>query len=371
VTVGVGSRIPLSVPVLGDAEREYLQECIEENWIAARGRFVPAFEQAFADYHGRPDAVSAINGTAALHLAMLELGLGPGDEVIVPALTFVATANAVRYVGATPVFADVDPDTYGLTADSVAGCIGAATRAILVVHLYGHPVDLDPILELARAHELWLVEDATEALGSRYRGKLCGTLGDVACFSFNGNKVMTSGGGGMLLARDDERLSHLRYLTLQAREPGKEYLHNEVGYNYALSNVHAAIGLAQFERLDELLKHRRRLAERYAETLADTAGLTFCREAPWATSNFWLMSVLVDPERYGESRDKLMERLDDAGVDSRPFFHPIPLLLSYSDFAGGDFPTSRRLHARGLSIPSSADLDEEAQDRVIELLRRR
>jgi perosamine synthetase len=368
LTVGIPSRIPLSVPALGDAEAGYLQACIEENALT-RGRFVSAFERAFADFHGSSDAVSTSSGTAALHLAMVELGLGPGDEVIVPALTFVATANVVRYVGATPVFADVDPETYCVTAKSIVPCIGPATRAVIVVDLYGHPVDLNPILELARAHGLGLVEDATEALGSRLRGRLCGTLADIACFSFNGNKVMTSAGGGMLLA-DKERLAHLRYLTLQAREPGKEYLHDEIGFNYALSNVHAAIGLGQIERLDQLLAHRRGLAERYATALADVTGLTFCREASWATSNFWLMSVLVDSKGYGEDRDELMDRLDRAGIDSRPFFYPIPLLMPFRELARGDFPTSRFLHASGLSIPSSANLDDASQDRVIEVLRR-
>jgi perosamine synthetase len=291
--------------------------------------------------------------------------------VIVPALTFVATANVVRYVGATPVLADVDPETYGLTAESAAACIGPATRAIAPVHLYGHPVDIDPLLELARKHELWLVEDATEALGSRYRGELCGTFGDIACFSFNGNKVMTSGGGGMVLARDEERLAHMRHLTVQAGEPGREYLHDEVGYNYVLSNIHAAIGLAQFERLDELLARRRLIAERYAAGLADVDGLTLCREASWAKSNFWLMSVLVDSERYGESREELMERLAAADVESRPFFYPLSDIAPYRDVARHNVPVARRLHAQGVSIPSSASLDTTQQERVIDLLRYR
>lgn len=365
------NRIPLSVPTLGDADAANLQACIDENWVAARGRFVTEFERVFAAYHDSPDAVSVVNGTAALHLAMVELGIGPGDEVIVPALTFVATANAVRYVAATPVFADVDPMTYGVSAETIATLLSPATRAILVVHLYGHPVDIDPIGALAKKHGIALVEDATESLGARYRGQLCGTLGDIGCFSFNGNKVITTGGGGMLLARQPETLAHLRHISLNARQPGREYLHDEVGFNYALSNLHAAIGVAQFQRLDELLDRRRYVAQRYASALADVEGLTFCAEAPWARSNFWLMSVLVDHERYGESRDELMARLDAAGVDSRPFFYPVPLLGPYRAFSEGDFPTSTRLHASGLSIPSSASLGKDDQARVVEVLRSR
>lgn len=365
--MSIASRIPLSVPSLGPAEAQYLMMCLDENALT-RGRFVSAFERAFAGFHGRPDAVSTSSGTAALHLAMVELGLGPGDEVIVPALTFVATANAVRYVGATPVFADVDAETYGITAETVRPCLSPATKAIIAVHLYGHPVDLHPLLELAREHGLAVVEDATEALGSHLRGRLCGTLADIGCFSFNGNKVMTTAGGGMLLA-DESRLAHIRHLALQAKQPGREYLHDEIGFNYALSNVHAAIGLAQIEKLEDLLAARRHLAVRYAEGLVDVDGLAFCREASWATSNFWLMSVLVDEQQYGEGRDALAQRLEIAGIDSRPFFHPLPLLRPYVDFARGEFSTSRKLHARGLSIPSSASLSAADQDRVIEVLR--
>ena len=359
------------MPALGAEEARNLEACIAESWVAARGRFVAEFEQVFAAYHDADDAVSTVNGTAALHLALVELGIEPGDEVIVPALTFVAPANAVRYVGASPVFADVDPENYGIDAASVASCIGPNTKTIIVVHLYGHPVDMDPIRELARANGISVVEDATEALGSRYRGVLCGTLGDIGCFSFNGNKVITSGGGGMLLAQDPTRLSHLRHLSLQAPEPGKEYVHDEVGYNYALSNLHAAVGLAQFQRLDEMLARRRRIAERYAEGLRDVEGLRFCSEAPWATSNFWLRSVLIDPDVYGESRTQVMDRLDDAGVDSRPFFTPIPSLPPYRESRHGSLATSERLHATGLCIPSSSTLEDPDQDRVIDLLRRR
>ncbi|MEA2479177.1 MAG: perosamine synthetase [Thermoleophilaceae bacterium] len=364
-------RIPLSVPTLAGNELAYLSECVAENWVAASGRFVGEFERGFADYHGADDALSAQSGTAALHVAMTALGIGPGDEVIVPSLTFVATANPVRYVGATPVFADVDPLTYGLDVESVRGLVNGRTRAIVPVHLYGHPVDMDPLLEVARAAGAYVIEDATEALGSRYRGRLCGTLGDVGCFSFNGNKVITTGGGGMVLARDPELLRRMRKLTLQGRVPGREYVHDEVGFNYTLSNVQAAIGVAQLERLDQLVAARRAVAARYAEALAGVPGLTYCREAEWAWSNFWLGSVLVDPDAYGEDRDELMDRLGAAGIEARPFFHPIHRLEPFAVQGGGPLPVAERLHATGVSIPSSASLAPDAQDRVIDALARR
>jgi perosamine synthetase len=358
-------RIPLSEPVMGEREAAYLQQCIRENWVASRGRFVAAFEELFAQIHERPEAVSTISGTAALHVGLVELGVGAGDEVIVPAMTFAASAYAVCYCGATPVFADIDPRTFGLDAAAVQGRITPRTKAIMVVHLYGHPVDMDPILELADAHGLPVIEDATEALGSRYRGRLCGTLGAIACFSFNGNKVITSGGGGMVLAKDPERLRHIRHLTLQARVPGtREYIHDEVGFNYTLSNLQAAVGLAQLERLDDFVEARRRIFERYAAGLAGAPGLSFSVDAEWSDSNHWLMSVLTDD---GAEREPVLQRLIEAGIEARPFFTALPSLAPFGGDAS-DFPVAGDLHSRGISIPSSASLDESAQDRVIDAL---
>lgn len=363
------TRIPLSEPSLGEAELTYLRQCIDENWVSSKGRFVGEFESLFASIHGQDDAVSTNTGTAALHLALLVLGVGPGDEVLVPALTFAASANVIRYVGATPVFVDVDPDSYTIDPVAARAALTPRTRAVVVVHLYGHPADMAAIGSLARAHDLAVVEDATESLGSRYRGTLCGTLGDLGCFSFNGNKVITTGGGGMVLAGDPERLQRVRHLSLQARVPGtREYLHDDIGFNYTLSNLQAAVGLAQLERLDELVAHRRILARRYAGGLAGTAGLRFCTEAPGCESNYWLMSVLVDEAVHGRSRTELIRALGDAAIEARPFFTPLPLLGPYAGASGGPWPVAERLHDQGVSIPSSANLDVEQQDRVIAAL---
>ncbi len=209
--------MPLSVPFVGEQEAAYLRQCIEQNWVASKGPFVERFEAQFASIHAHDDAVSTASGTAALHLACVELGLGPGDEVLVPALTFAASANAVRYTGATPVFVDVDPLSYTIDPADAAERISPRTRAIMAVHLYGHPADMESIVALARTQGLAVIEDATEALGSRCRGRLCGTLGDFGCYSFNGNKVITTGGGGMVLAADRDRLAHVRHLSLQAK----------------------------------------------------------------------------------------------------------------------------------------------------------
>lgn len=326
-----------------------------------------AFEELFARVHHEPAAVSTGSGTAALHLVCHELGLRSGDEVLVPALTFAATANAVLYTGARPVFVDVDPVTYTMDPRRAAELVSPRTRAILVVHLYGHPTDMDPLLSLGRRCGLAVIEDATEALGSLYKGQPCGTIGDFGCFSFNGNKVITAAGGGMVLARERDRLEHIRHLSLQARVPATlEYEHDEVGFNYVLSNLHAAVGLAQLERLDQMLARRRSTAARYAEALKDAEDLHFSVEQPWAHSNYWLMSVLV--QEGGRTRAQLAHELDRAGVDARPFFTPLPALTPYSGSDPATFPVARDLHARGLNIPSSASLEPEQQERVIEVL---
>jgi perosamine synthetase len=360
------ARIPLSEPTMGEAEHRYVKMCLRESMVSVKGPFVAAFEALFAEIHDRPTAISTASGTAALHLALVELGVGPGDEVLVPALTFVASANVVRYVGATPVFVDVDPLTYTIDPVDAQTKVGERTRALIAVHLYGHPAAMDELCAIARDRHLALIEDAAEALGARYRGRLCGTIGDLACFSFNGNKLVTSAGGGMVLAGDPERLEHIRHLSLQGREPATvEYLHDEVAFNYALSNLHAAVGLGQLERIEEVLAHRRRLAARYAVALDDTPGLTFCAQAPWAQSNFWLMSVLVDAPRYGRTRQQLMRALGEAGIDSRPFFTPLPDTAAYDTCRDSAIPIARRLHAQGLCLPSSFGLTDADQDRVL------
>jgi perosamine synthetase len=371
--VGAGAsalaRIPLSEPSLGEPELANLRQCIEENWVSSKGRFVREFEALFATIHGAPDAVSTNTGTAALHLALLALGVGPGDEVLVPALTFAASANVIRYVGATPVFVDVDPDTYTMDPAAAQAALTECTRALMVVHLYGHPADMGGIGRLAREHGLAVVEDATEALGSRRHGELCGTLGDLGCFSFNGNKVITTGGGGMVLARHPKLLDRVRHLSLQARVPGtREYLHDDVGFNYTLSNLQAAVGLPQLERLDELVNRRRMLAARYAAGLRAVPGLRFCAEADGCESNRWLMSVLVDEAAHGRSPARLMDDLAAQAIEARPFFMPLPDLPPYAGSRHGPWPVSKRLHACGVSIPSSAGLDDDSQDRVIAAL---
>ena len=365
----IGS-IPLSVPSFVGREAEYLQECIDTEWVAGRGPFVRRFEELFASFHEQDAAVSTSSGTAALHTAMADLEIGPGDEVIGPSLTFVATVNPIRYLGATPVFADVDPLTFTLDPAGLESLITPRTRAILPVHLFGQPADMDPILEIAGRHGVPVIEDTTEALGARYKGRLCGTMGVSACFSFNGNKLITSGGGGMLLADSASRLEHLRFLTLQARDTTEpEWTHTKIGFNYTLSNLHSAVGLAQLEGLAERLARKREIADRYREGLTGIGGLTPFRQPEWAAGSFWLNPILVDEDVYGRSRDETIAMLDRVAIDSRPFFRPIHQLPPYLEFATGSYPVSDRLHASGILLPSSAGLTSDDQERVIAALR--
>ena len=369
--------IPLAAPELGGKEWEYVKEALDSGWVSSAGPFVERFEEAVASYVGVPNAVATINGTAALHVAMLLAGVSPGDEVIMPTLTFIAPANAVRYAGGTPVFVDCDPSYLQIDPEKLShfvetscvwrdgGLVNAATgrrvKAILVVHALGHPVDLEPVIEIARSRELVVVEDCAESLGARYRERMTGRFGDVACFSFNGNKVVTAGGAGMVLTKHEEWAERARYLTTQARDHPFEYLHEEVGYNYRPTSLNAALGLAQMELVDEYVAVKRRIAAAYAEALRGVAGLSVVGEAPWAFSTFWLSTVLAG----GASGRALVERLRGRGIEARPIWQPMHLSPAHRGAVATDCSTAERLYEEGICLPSSVGLSAQAQERVI------
>lgn len=362
-------RYPLAAPDLSGNERAYVLECLDTGWISSKGRFVPAFEEAVAAYVGRRHAVATCNGTTALHLALLGLGVGPGDEVIVPALTFVATANAVTYCGARPVFADVDPVTLCLSVESAARLIGPRTRGIIGVDLYGHPCDAAGLEALAAERGLWLLDDAAEALGAEGAGRRVGTFGVAAVLSFFGNKTVTTGEGGMVLTDDDDLAARLRLTKGQGQAPDRAYWFPTLGFNYRLTNVAAAIGLAQMERADRLVADRRRVAGWYAARLADADVVDLPREAPGARSVFWLYSIRV---RGGAAqRDALARGLAAAGIETRPMFIPLHELPMYREHpTDGGCPVARDAGARGLSLPTASYLREDDVDAICaELLR--
>ncbi len=357
----------LAAPDLSGSERAYVNECLRTNWISSKGRFIGEFEEAFAHFAQRRHAVATCNGTAALHLALLALGAGPGDEVIVPSLTYVATANAVAYCGASPVFADSDPTTWCLSAASAARLVTPRTRGIVPVHLYGHPCDMDALRDLARRHGLWILEDCAEAHGATWQGHPVGAFGDAGMFSFYGNKLITTGEGGMVVTDDAALAERLRLLRGQGMGPDRRYWHPVLGYNYRMTNIAAAIGLAQVERADQLIKERKQIADWYHERLADVASLTLPGEAPGASSIFWLYSVLVgDAGR----RDPLMRELEEAGIETRPFFPPVhqfPMYLTARSDNG--CPVACDLSARGVSLPTSSYLGESDVDVIAQVLR--
>jgi len=360
--------IPVAEPELRGNELKYVTECIETEWVSSLGKYVFAFEDKMAEMCGRRYGLSVCNGTAALHLALESLGIGEGDEVIVPSMTFVATANAVSYTGAKPVFVDSESAYWQMAPELIERRITPRTKAIIPVDLYGHPVDMDAIEEIVQQHGLFVVEDAAESHGALYKGKPCGSLGDISCFSFYGNKVVTTGEGGMLLLDDEALYERAKMLRDHAMSPTNRYYHPYIGYNYRLTNVQAAIGLAQIERLDEFVIAKRRNAELYAEYLVDIPGITLQPEADWAKSVYWMYSILVN-EPYSLSRDALMAVLREQGVDTRPFFHAIHTMPCHK--RDESLPVAESLARTGINLPSSVKLTEKQIVYICEQIRER
>ncbi len=367
-------RIYLSVPHMGGNEERYVAEAFASNWLSTVGPNLDAFERAFSDRLGRP-AVALGSGTAAMHLGLRLLGVGPGDEVLVSDLTFVASVNPIRYLGATPAFVDSDPETWMMSPALLAEALeerarrGQRPKAVVVVHLYGQCADLDPILAACRRHDVPVLEDAAEALGATYKGRPAGAFGAVAAFSFNGNKIITTTGGGMLVAERQEQVDRARFWSTQAREPGLAYSHLDMGYNYRLSNVLAGIGRGQLEVLEERVRQRRAVAFRYRDGFADLPGLTLMPQAPYGLHTNWLSCFLVDRAALGVSRDQLIAALAAEDVEARPVWKPMHLQPLYRDCACSGGAVSAGLFERGICLPSSSSLSEADQERVIRIIR--
>lgn len=377
--------IPLAVPEIGDVERGYVDDSLRSGWIAY-GPYVDRFEDAIRSLIGVDHAVGVSSGTAALHLALLVAGVQPGDEVVCSTLSFISPAFAIRYAGAHPVFVDAEPEYRQLDVEKLAAflaeeCVrgegslhnrgsGRRIAALLPVGILGHPVDMDAVSALAAEYGLPVVEDAAEVLGATYKGRPGGSLGDVACLSFNGNKIVTSGGGGMVVTRNAGWAARARYLATQAKDDPLEYVHGEVGFNYRLSNPHAALGLGQLERLPEFVEAKRRIAAAYEEGLGDVPGIGCPRQAPWAFSTYWLYTIEVDEAAYGIGSRDLLGRLLDAGIQVRPLWQPLHRSPSVRGAQAYRCETAELLHSRGLSLPCSVSLTPEDQARVVDEIRR-
>jgi len=347
--------IPVAAPVFSGNEKKYVLDCLETTWISSSGKYVQAFETEFAAYCGVEHATACCNGTVALHLALVALGIGDGDEVIVPTLTFVATANTVKYCGAQPVFVDSEPGTWNIDPARIEEKITSRTRAIIPVHLYGHPADMDAIISIARRHGLFVVEDAAEAHGAEYKGRKVGSIGDIGVFSFYGNKVITTGEGGMVVTNDGGLAALARQLKAQGAEPERRYWYSMIGYNYRMTNLAAAVGLAQLEQIDWHLERRREVTGWYREDLADS-GLAWQPEQPWARPIPWMFNVLLTQD--AENRDEIMQRMAKLGIETRPVFYPNHLLPPYKHDAAS-FPVSERIARAGISLPTWAGLTRD------------
>jgi perosamine synthetase len=354
---------------LGGNELRYVTECIQSNWISSAGPFVGRFEREFSAAVGAQHGVACSSGTAALHLALAALGLGPGDEVVLPAFTMIATPNAVTYLGARPVLVDADPETWNLDPRRLEAALSPRTRAIVVVHTYGHPADMDPILEIASARGLAVVEDAAEAHGAVYRGRPVGGLADAAAFSFYGNKIVSTGEGGMVTSNRPELARSARGLRDMAFSEERHFWHERLGFNYRMTNLQAAVGVAQTERLAELVARRRRHARMYAERLAGIPGLSLPPERADVVNVFWMYGVRVQ-RAFGRSRDGLRAFLAERGIETRGFFVPIHAQPIYRDaFRGQRFPVAEALGRDGFYLPSGPLLTEREIDWVAESIR--
>lgn len=346
----------LDAPNIGKLEKRYLDRAIDSGYVSVIGPYVSEFEKCFAGYLGLKDAASTQSGTAALHIALHELGIGAGDEVIVPALTFVASVNPVSYVGARPVFVDVDVKTWNISARSVEEHITKKTKAIIPVHLYGNPCEMKALLEIAKKNKLYVIEDATESLGATYKNRHTGTFGDLGCFSFNGNKIITTGGGGMLVGKDAKRLKHIKFLVNQARSEKDAYDYPEIGFNYRMTNIEAALGLAQMQRLGGFLEKKKAFNNIYRKELKSAGGIRFQESCPEAKSSYWLSCVAIDKKINIAA---LQAKLKKQGVLTRRIFRPVTEFAPYRGFKHGNYENAQQIYEKGLCLPSSVLNSEE------------
>jgi perosamine synthetase len=360
--------IPVSAPALVGNEKKYVMDCLESAWISSNGKYIDLFEASFREFCGTRHAISCSNGTVALHVPLVALNVQPGDEVLVPALTFVATANAVTYCGARPVFVDSEPGTWNMDPQEIARKITPRTKGIIVVHLYGHPADMDRILAVAKAHNLFVIEDAAEAHGAEYKGKRVGGIGRVGTFSFYGNKIVTTGEGGMIVTNDDALAVKMRQLKGQGVDPSRRYWFPVIGYNYRMTNIAAAIGLAQMEKAEWHMERRHEVSRWYREELQDLKSISWQPELDWATHANWMFTIVLNSP--GVDRERIMADMLECGIESRPGFYPMHMLPPYEQTQSEEFPVATHLGTRSISLPTWAGLSRNDVQRICQTLRR-
>lgn len=357
--------IPVAEPLLGEEELNNVIEAVKSGWISSKGKFVEEFESKFARYCNRKYGIATSNGTVALHLALTVLDIKKGDEVIVPNLTFIAVANSVFNCNAKPVFVDSHPEYWCIDPERIEEKITPRTKAIIPVHLYGHPCDMDSIMDIAEDHDLYVIEDAAEAHGAEYKGIKVGSFGDISCFSFYGNKIITTGEGGMCLTNNEELVEKMETLRNHGMDPNKRYWHEFIGFNYKMTNLQAAIGAAQLNKLDEFIRKKRQIAKFYSKGLEDLAEKELVKlhpEMQWAKCIYWMYCILIE-DKFGVSRDHLMEKLEEKRIETRPFFYPINVMPPYKD--DEKFPFTEEISRKGINLPSGVNLTEGDISKII------
>ena len=357
--------IPITEPLLDGNELDYLKNCIASGWVSWRGEYVEKFEEGFARFCGSSYAVSTSSGTSALHLALCALGVGIGDEVILPTLSYIATANAVSYTGAKAVFADCETGSWNISPDEVRKKVTARTKAIIPVHLYGTPADMDGIMEIAREYNLYVIEDACQAHGAEYKGRRVGSIGHIGVFSFYGNKIITTGEGGMVVTDNEKMAEKTISLKNHSASQKTKYWHEEIGYNYRMTNLQAAVGVAQLERIEEFIETRRKIARQYRNSLDGIKGIGLPPETHWGKSVYWFYSIMIEDE-YGIGRDELIKKLAEEGIESLPLFKPIHLMPLY--FKNEKLHMAENLSIRGFSLPSFPRLKKEDIEKIVRII---
>lgn len=357
-------KIPIAEPVLIGNELKYVEDCIISTWIS-HGKYIDAFEKDFAKFCETDYATTVVNGTAALHLLLATMGLGRGDEIIMPTLTFVATANAARYLGVKPIFVDVEYETWNIDPTKIEEKITPKTKAIIAVHLYGHPADMDKINAIGKKYGIPVLEDACEAHGARYKKKRVGSLSKAAIFSFYGNKIITTGEGGMIVSNNRSLIDRAKYLKSHAMDKKRKYYHGEIGYNYRLTNLQAAVGLAQLENITTVIAAKRKNARMYNTHLKGIDGIMLPTEKEWAESVFWMYSIILKQSRL---KDKLTGYLSEKGIETRPFFEPMHKLPMYK--TKESFPNAEFLSSNGISLPSGVLLTADQIDYISQKIKK-
>lgn len=361
------TKISVTEPVFDEKELEYITECILSGWVSSGGEFTTRFEKMMADYCNAKHGIACSNGSTALHLVLLANGIGPGDEVIVPSLSFIATANAVTYTGANSVFVDSENETWNIDPSQIEPVITPKTKAIIPVHLYGQPTDMDPILEIAKKHNLYVFEDAAEAHGAKYKGEIVGALGDAGVFSFFGNKIITTGEGGMIVTNDDKLAEQSRLLRDHGMSKERRYWHTKLGYNYRMTNLQASLGVAQMEKIEAILQKKKEIAECYSELLKGIPGIVLPPNFGWSDNVYWLYTILINKDEFGTGVEKVAQILEEEGIDTRPVFPPIHTQPIYN--TGQNLPVSESISETGISLPSAPNLKKDKIKIISQIIR--